>query len=105
MQKSDSIDLKTELMAGYIKKLENLFPTLEELSDTAASVRLHVMKEIMKFSLSIRTSDLDKDELNNFFDYQSSKNFISGLRFSRSSRYALTQRLFNYLVLPLKNFI
>lgn len=50
-----------------IEQLTNVIPTLKELSGISDDTRKAVEKEIVDFALSVKTSKLDKDQLENFF--------------------------------------
>jgi DNA excision repair protein ERCC-3 len=61
----DSITL--DRVKFLIEQLTNVGPALKELSSVTDEARKAVEKEIVDFALSIKTSKLNKDELENFF--------------------------------------
>lgn len=50
-----------------IEQLTNVVPALKELTGISDETRKTVEKEIVDFALSIKTSKIDKDQLENFF--------------------------------------
>ena len=52
-----------------IDEVKEIFPALQELAKGSEDIRNKVTTEITKFAMSIRSMNLDQDELNSFFDY------------------------------------
>lgn len=69
MLNGEELDGKVELIGHYIQKLEGLLPFMEKLAEESQSVRDHVISQITKFAMSMKTGKLDKDALNGFLDY------------------------------------
>ena len=69
MLDKETLELKMGQIGHYIKSLQALVPTVEELAKESNTVRDYVIDEIAKFALSVKTAKLDKDELNGFFDH------------------------------------
>lgn len=53
-----------------IEQLINVVPALKELSGITDEARQAVEKEVAEFALSVKTSKLDRDQLEAFFFFQ-----------------------------------
>lgn len=66
MLKNEDLDLKVELLNHYLEKLSSVLPLVEKGAKEFETVREYIIETLTKFSLSIKTAKLDKDEINSF---------------------------------------
>lgn len=67
LQKDLSLALKIEQLKHNLDKASTAIKDFEIVAKESVEIREYVTNEIAKYALSIRSSKLDKDELNNFF--------------------------------------
>src|SRR3990167_9833997 len=68
-QKSLDISLQFENINRHLSQAKEAIKDFQKLAQDSDELREWASDQITRFALSVRASKLDKDELNNFFDY------------------------------------
>src|SRR6185503_13596506 len=66
---TEALELKVRRLEAHIAAINDIMPSLQDLSKGSAELQQYVTDEISQYALSIRSSNLDKDQLKDFFKH------------------------------------